>query len=252
MERNKVSRIESVHRAMLILKLMNEQGSVSVSEAAEHLTVNPSTASRLLDTLAGDGFAIQGEKRRYRPGPELLRAGQKQNPIQLRNRLRPYLEQLYTLAHETVHLASLIGTEVHHHDFIEARHHTLVFTNRMNRQLPAHVTSEGKSMLAELSNTEIQLRYRGLPSNEQPADFCDFFKEIDTIRKEGVATNFEESEKGIAAMSTSIGILEGKLLSLSIALPIARYSEEIGAHMRSSLLTVKKEIQDANGIRVRP
>jgi IclR family transcriptional regulator, acetate operon repressor len=51
-------RIEAVDRALLLIRLLNEQGSVSVSEAAAELGVAPSSAHRLLATLCYRGFAV--------------------------------------------------------------------------------------------------------------------------------------------------------------------------------------------------
>ena len=236
-------RIQSVHRALVIIKLMSKQGSISVSEAATELLVNPSTAYRLLDTLVSHDFAVQIDQRRYYPGPALLAVGRGNDSITSRERLRPLLEELYIRTNETVHLASLVGTTVYHHDCIEAREHTLVFTNRLHKTPPAHSTSQGKAMLADLSTTEVEGRY--LVSVDRPATAGTMERmralhhELEFVRQRGFATNFEESERGIAAMAVSIGPVEGESLALSVALPITRYSEEVGRRISQALLEVK-------------
>ena len=65
-------RIDSVDRAMQLLSLLTERSHLSVTEAATELGVAPSTAHRLLTTMAGRGFVVQGARRRYHPGPALL------------------------------------------------------------------------------------------------------------------------------------------------------------------------------------
>src|SRR5699024_4996698 len=143
-------RIEAIHRALQVLKLMASQGSVSVGEAAEYLKVNPSTASRVLTTIEADGFAVRGEKRRYHPGASALHFGKSLTTPPLHERLRPHLERLSSLVHETVHIATLVGTTVHHQDAIVATDHALVLTSRIGKRLPAHLASSGKVMLADL------------------------------------------------------------------------------------------------------
>src|SRR5699024_10420110 len=67
---------------------MASQGSVNVSEVAEHLGVNPSTASRILTTIEADGFAIRGERRRYFLGARALHFGRTPELPALDARLR--------------------------------------------------------------------------------------------------------------------------------------------------------------------
>src|SRR4051794_27093606 len=93
--KHEAPRVESVHRALVLLKHMADQGSISVTEASGILEVNPSTAQRLLVTLVGDGFAEQAAQRRYVPGPEYHRGAIGNAPPSLRVRVRPYLERLF-------------------------------------------------------------------------------------------------------------------------------------------------------------
>lgn len=248
MQRKEPLRIESVHRALLLLKLISKTGSISVTEAANHLEVNPSTASRILDTLRAEDFVAQGKKRRYYPGAQFLGAGRNLMQPTAQTRLRPHLEHLYMLSQETVHLASLVGAEVHHLDCIEARQHSLVFTNRMEKRLIAHVAAQGKSMMAELSPQEIEERYASLGvagTSISQSTLEHLYSELEQVRHNGFATNFEGSEKGIAALAISVGAVNGQHLSLSVALPIARYSVEVGRQLRESLLTVRAEARKA-------
>src|SRR5690625_5362197 len=120
---------------------MASQGSVSVTEAAKHLDVNPSTSSRILATIESDGFAVRGEKQRFFPGASALHFGQTLVTPPLHERLRPHLERLFSLAHETVHVATLVGTTVHHHDCIVATASALILSSRLGKRLPDRVLS---------------------------------------------------------------------------------------------------------------
>jgi len=152
------------------------------------------------------------------------------------------------LSQETVHLASLVGAEVHHLDCIEARQHSLVFTNRLEKILIAHVTAQGKSMMAELSHQEISERYASLkrPGTSISQSALErLYVELEHVRQTGFATNFGGSEKGIAALAVSVGVVNGQHLSLSVALPLARYSVKVGRQLREALLIVKAEARTA-------
>ncbi|WP_298178335.1 hypothetical protein [Saccharomonospora sp.] len=54
---------------------------------------------------------MQGDKRLYRPGPELLSLARARGPP-LSDRIRPYLQQLYDLVGETVHLMVRTGASI--------------------------------------------------------------------------------------------------------------------------------------------
>lgn len=228
---------------------MVQEGSLSVTEAAKALDVDPSTAQRLLATLTGDGFAEQGEQRRYRPGPELLRPGMMLSVPPLRIRARPYLERLFESVGETVHLATLIGTKIHHIDGIEATTHALRFGLRVGVILPAHVTSSGKAILADLPPDEVDIRYRAaLSAAGGPATELDFDKlrrDLDETRRRGVGMNFQESEDGVAALAVSLGVIDGEHAAFSIAMPIARFGSGDARRISDHLIRAAAELKES-------
>lgn len=243
------SRVESVHRALVLLKLVAQEGSLSVTEAAKALDVDPSTAQRLLATLTGDGFAEQGEQRRYRPGPELLRPGMALSVPPLRIRARPYLERLFERVGETVHLATLVGTTIHHADGIEAATHALRFGLRVGVILPAHITSAGKAMLAALSPEEVEARYRtsdfGASGHGADVDFEKLRRDLDETRRRGVGMNFQESEDGVAALAVSLGVVNGEHAAFSIAMPIARFAPQDAKRLATHLIRTATEFKES-------
>ncbi|MFB7225779.1 IclR family transcriptional regulator [Streptomyces sp. NPDC056227] len=223
-------RVEAVHRALVLLKLLGSEGSLSVTEAAAALDVNPSTAQRLLATLVGDGFAQQGERKRYEPGPEFLRPGMVGTAPPLRAMARPFLERLSQRVGETVHLAILVGTEIHHVDGIEATSRHLRVGLRTGVRLPAHVTSAGKAMLADLRREEVEARYHvgqvGSRGRLFPPDIDQLHAELERTRENRIGANFEESEPGVAAFGVSLGVFDGERAAFSIALPTSRCSRD--------------------------
>ncbi|MFP3462501.1 IclR family transcriptional regulator [Arthrobacter globiformis] len=240
-------RVESVHRALVLLKHMAEQGSISVTEASSILEVNPSTAQRLLVTLVGDGFAEQVAQRRYAPGPDYRRPAIDNAPPSLPVRVRPYLERLFTRVGETSHLAVLIGTEIHHLDGIEATTHALRFGLRTGVVLPAHRTSAGKAMLADLPREDIEKRYRVLDDTASAVnaniDLPKLYRDVDQARRQKIGMNFEESEDDVAAMAVSLGVVDGQHAALSIAMPIGRFARQDAKRLSAQLLETAAEFK---------
>jgi len=247
------NRIESLHRGLLLLDLIAAEGALSVTDAAAALRVHPSTAQRLLATLVGDGYARQDKQRRYIPGEAMFRWPRQVEST--RQRFRPFLESLFAETGETIHLATLVGTEVHHPDAIESTR-PLRFGLRVGVRLPAHITSEGKALLAGLPWSEVELRYDLALSGERSGvleiDLSKLRRELEIVRQQGYATNFEESEPGIAAFSMAVGLLDGERCALSIAMPISRFSEEIGksfvSHLRSTVEYARRQLKIADSL----
>jgi DNA-binding IclR family transcriptional regulator len=236
-----------VHRALVLLKHMSRQGSISVTEASSILDVNPSTAQRLLVTLVGDGFAEQAAQRRYVPGHEYRKAVFDNTPPSLIVRCRPYLERLFARVGETSHLAALIGTGVHYLDGIEATMHPLRFGLRTGVVLPAHVTSSGKAVLADLPREDIERRYRVLDdsaaADNAGIDFPKLYRDVDQTRRSGIGMNFEESEDGVAALAVSLGIVDGQHAALSIAMPMIRFARQDAKRLSAQLLETAAEFR---------
>ena len=63
--------ITSVDHALRIATMLQLEGELSVSQAADRLGVARSTAHRLLRMLVYRDFAVATETRTYRPGPVL-------------------------------------------------------------------------------------------------------------------------------------------------------------------------------------
>jgi len=66
--------ITSVDNALRLVTVLQLEGTLTVTEAAERLGVARSTAHRLLGMLCYRDFATQGADRAYHPGPVLARS----------------------------------------------------------------------------------------------------------------------------------------------------------------------------------
>jgi IclR family transcriptional regulator, acetate operon repressor len=231
-------RIEAVDRSLLLILLLNERRAVSVSEVAEELGVAPSTAHRLLATLCHRGFAVQDRDRRYHPGPELT--GTTQAPPPLVHVMRPFVQDLFERAGESVHLVVPAGPDVRFIDGMEGDQ-PLRIGLRTGARMPAYCTSGGKAMLAELDWSEVEaLHPRGLRPwpYARIHDLPSLRRQLARTRKQGYGANVEESEPGVTAIGVSISPWPGRpVAALSVAIPTARFDrrEEPGlyAHLRA-------------------
>jgi IclR family acetate operon transcriptional repressor len=237
-EQKKDYRIEAVDRALLLIRLLNERPSVSVSEVAAELGVAPSTAHRLLATLCHRDFAVQDQHRLYRPGPELI-GRSAPSTRQLLRVMRPFIEDLYGRVGESVHLVVPAGSDVRFVDGVEGEQPLRVGI-RTGARMPAYCTSGGKAILADLDWSEVvELHRRGLPPwpHAKVSDLWSLRRQLAGIRKKGYGVNVEESERGVAAIGVSVKSQLGRpVAALSVAIPTARFDRraepELYGHLR--------------------
>lgn len=225
--RNKSSYpVESADNVLRLLLLLSERQRLRVSDAAEHLGVARSTAHRLLRTLSARDFATQDAHRAYRPGPAFERLVRTGPPARdLRTLLHAHVEALHHEVGETCHLMVLEGNGTRFIDCAESAH-VLRVSSRVGMLLPAHVTSGGKALLAELSAEEVADLYpRNLPGTPgAPAvDRAAVRRQLAAVRRRGYATNFEESERGIVAVGACVRDGSGRAVAaFAVGAPSAR------------------------------
>lgn len=220
--------VSSVDNALQLIRLLAQHRALRLSEVADLLGVAPSTAHRLLSALRAQGFAEQEVRNGpYRPGPVLHEIGQAaMNRMDVRQVVRPVLEQLWETTGETVSLGVLEGRDIRFVDGIESGR-TVRVGNRTGVLMPAHCTAAGKAIMAVLSEVEFERRFagRGL-ERRTPATIShwpDLLKELAAIRKAGFAMNVEEGEHGVSAVGAAVRDVTGvPVASINVVLPSSR------------------------------
>lgn len=148
--------VESLDTGLRLMQLFLSHDSLTVSEAAEELSVGRSTAHRILSTLEGRGFAIRDSSGRgYSAGPELERLGRPAGfGAAVREQLGAVLDDAARRTGETVQSASLIGDRSIVTDGRESSHPVRVMPET-GRTHPAHATAGGKVLLSRMTTQEV-------------------------------------------------------------------------------------------------
>ncbi len=145
-----MAEIQALAKGLKILKLLEHaRNGMGTTEVANQMSIDKSSASRLLHTLANYGFVEQDEvTARYSLGPQLLSLGQHLlNRITLRDHARPYLHQLVDKTGECAHLAILAQGQALYIDQVESTA-ALRVESEIGTLSPLHCTALGKVMLA--------------------------------------------------------------------------------------------------------
>lgn len=240
--------IASVDNALQVLLLLADRQALRVVDVADCLGVARSTAHRVLASLLQRGFVVQDAGKVYRPGAAFDRLA---HPAriglpELRAALHFHLEQLGRRVGETCHLAVLEGNGTRFVDCAESPR-ALRVGSRIGMLLPAHSTSIGKVLLAELSPAAFLALYpRGLPGDHgtEVARRAALQRQLSHIRKRGYAVNSGESEKGIVAVGACVrDTSERALGGIAIAAPAPRCPRTRVPELVEALLTTVAHAQ---------
>ncbi|WP_461173920.1 IclR family transcriptional regulator [Arthrobacter sp. Z1-9] len=241
--------IEAVDNALQLLQLLRDGGTLRLKDAAEELQVAPSTAHRLLAMLVYRGFAVQDETRRYVPGPAMGvgPAGLSWTRL-LRSLAQPHMELLSAQLNETVNLMVRVGTKVRFLATVEGNN-VLRVGDRQGTVLPANKTSGGKAILAELDPSMIQQLFRSnnaeisgdtIAEEEFPA----FLRELDAVRSNGFAANFEGTEDGVSALGMALHNRHGDVVgAISVATPATRFRTVFDAGLVAALNETCRQLE---------
>ncbi|MET9368900.1 IclR family transcriptional regulator [Streptomyces griseoflavus] len=219
--------IASVDHALRAATILQMEGGATVSEMAERLGVARSTAHRLLAMLVYRDFAVQGEDRVYRAGPVLELAAHSQSLVsRLRAAALPHLRRVVDLLDETTNLIVRTGDTARFIASVESRQ-ALRVGSREGMVFPAHRTTAGLLLLAELSEEELDEVYAPERYRDRPGDRPDLARlrsELARLRRNGFAVNQERSERGLVAVGVPVHDRDGTALAgLSVSMPGARY-----------------------------
>ena len=238
--------IASVDAALLLATLLQQEGPMRVTDAADRLGVSVSTAHRLLGMLVYRDFAEQLADRRYGPGPLMQGGGLPQAPVaRLREVAVPHLRRLVDELGETANLMVLAGADVRFVATVECDQ-VLRVGDRTGRTLPAYLSSGGKAMLAASPADVVAAALAGLEETAAAS----VRRELRTVRRRGYAVNDQATETGLTAVG--VAVPNGSAAppsAISLAMPTARWTRDRvpawGAALTAAAGAIARELTSA-------
>ncbi len=224
--------------ADLLLRVLESERPVGLTELASATGIPKSTASRLLSALERRGLIEQdGQRGRLRPGPAILRVAERgmlqRNIVELAG---PYLETLSRASGETINLAVPAPMGVEHVAQLDSQHF-LGVGQWLGRSVDFHNTANGKVFLA--------FDRAPLPEEPVPAhtphtivDPEQLTTELTRVRRDGYAAAVDELEVGLAAIAAPVRGARGDVIAaLSISGPTLRMTPERIDELKSVLIS---------------
>ena len=212
----------AVDKAISLLTAFRDDAhsGLGVSELARRSDMSKSTAYRVLGMLTRNGVVDKSGKT-YRLGHQLqllsAPAETRQHGV-IRERVTPFLADLYEATHETAHLAVLQGSDVVYLGKIFG-HRSAAAPSRVGGRAPAHCTGVGKTLLAydHFAREALMSRpLRALTTRTitDPADLAD---ELDRVLGHGVAHDSDEAAVGLSCVAAPIIVRGTVVAALSVS-----------------------------------
>ena len=226
----RIAPIQSVERAIWILKCFETHDELSLSEISRMLALHKSTTFGLVSTLEAYRLLEQDQSSgKYRLGIELFRLGSKVN-VDLRSIVAPYLDKLVRICGETVNFVIPDGDSVVYLEKKESPHSMRIATALGQRE-PLYRTATGKAILAKLpldTAKEIlqRTKFERMTSNTL-LSVEEVLQQLSVIRKCGYAVDNEELEYGLVCLGVAIMDSNNKPVGgISVSGPASRMTPE--------------------------
>ena len=223
--------------ADLLVRVLESEQPVALSELVSASGIPKSTASRLVSALERRGLIEQdGERGRLRPGPAILRVAERgmleRNLVELAG---PSLDALSQLSGETINLALPAHGGVEHVAQVESVHF-LGAGQWLGRLVEYHCTAVGKVFMA-FGRATMPARALRTYTAATISDPQQLREQVEVVRREEFAAAVDELEIGLAAIAAPVRGAEGEVVAaLSISGPTVRMTPARIAELQPVLI----------------
>jgi DNA-binding IclR family transcriptional regulator len=210
-----------VSKVLAILSVFTpEMRELSLNQLAQRSGLSLSTTYRLASALVDGGALEPGTHGGYRVGLRLWEVGSLAvRGLTLRDVAVPFMQDLYEVTHENVHLAVLSGFEALYVEKITGSRSISVKAKEAQR-LPLHATGVGKVLLAhaeEKLRDEIVAQGLERHTPHTITDPRQLSRALATVRRQGFAIGNEEMQPGRVSVAAPIrGPADEVVAALSI------------------------------------
>ncbi len=233
--------IQVIERMMKLLDVLSYyHDPVSLKQLALETGLHPSTAHRILAAMASSGFVERAEPGTYRLGIRLLELGNVvKSRISIREAAMPLMQRLHIQLGESVNLGVRQGDEIVYVERTSSGRSSIRVVHLVGARAPLHVTAVGKLYLAEDGPQKIRdyAKRTGLPgfTSTSLTTLNSLEREIDRVRRHGVAFDNEEIELGLRCIAAPVRDDTGELVAgLSVSAPADRHSPDWAAIVKQT------------------
>jgi len=226
---NSIQVIERLARLLDVIA--GHEGSVSLKILSAETELHPSTAFRILASLAEHGFVERTTRGNYQLGIKLMQLGSRVSAgVDIRKIALPLMEKLRDHLGETVNLTVRERDEVVYIERTLAKRMIRV-EQVIGSRAPLHVTAVGKMMLGDQGEDACRsyAKRSKLPAYtvNTHTKVASLLQDCIAAAKRGYALDNEEAELGVGCIGTLVRDASGRVVAgLSVSAPIDRRQDE--------------------------
>jgi DNA-binding IclR family transcriptional regulator len=242
---NSIQVIERLARLLDVIAAHEDAVSLKILSAETGL--HPSTAFRILSSLAEHGFVERTSRGSYQLGVKLMQLGSRvSSAVDIRKVALPLMESLRDRLGETVNLIVRENDEVVYIERALARRMMRV-EQVIGSRAPLHVTAVGKLMLGEQGEAACRsyAKRSKLPAYtvNTRTRVTALLEDCIVAAKRGYALDNEEAELGVGCIGTLVRDASGHVVAgLSVSAPIERRRDEWTAQVMEVGEQISKQL----------
>jgi len=210
--------VRSVVRALKIMGCFDDEHPVrGISDIADVVGLHKTTTYRIVTTLVNYGYLERtNDGQRYWLGLELASLGFKViHRMDFQREALPYMKQLVQGCDEICDLSIFDQGKVFYIEVLRGNH-ALTIAAAVGQRLPAHCTASGKLFLAHLPSAELDdilSQPLGTYTNNTITSPDELRRQLEIIRNQEYAVDYEEYEMGICAVAAPIFNQKGTVIA---------------------------------------
>jgi IclR family KDG regulon transcriptional repressor len=245
--------VAAVLKVFAILNALGERGDIGISDLSVRLAMPKATVYRFLQTMKSLGYVRQeADSERYGLAMRMFEIGAKALPSpELVDLSKHHMQMLADATGETVHLGTLIDSEIIYVHKVDSRH-MLGMYSRIGRRAPLHCTAIGKVLMAwehparrdRILDGAVFTRFRDKTITERAA----FLAELETVKAQGYGEDREEFDDHIRCIGVPIfDRLNQPIAGMSVSFPTFRYDAEKAPEVVKMLQAASRDISEKLG-----
>jgi IclR family transcriptional regulator, KDG regulon repressor len=245
--------VAAVLRVFAVLQALSEEDEMGLTELSVKLAMPKATVYRFLQTMKTLGYVRQvTDSERYGLTMRLFELGTKalQYP-NLVDLARHRMEMLAEATGETVHLGTLIDSEIIYVHKVDSKH-MLGMYSKIGRRAPLHNTAIGKVLMAWEHPQRRELIMQGMSFTrfrDRTITTPEAYRvELERTRLQGYGEDREEFDEHIRCVGVPIfDRLNHPVAGLSVSTPTFRFDEAKNERLVALLTDASREISAGLG-----
>jgi IclR family transcriptional regulator, pca regulon regulatory protein len=243
--------LQSLERGLAVLQVFsNEHPQLTLSDVARMAGTTRATARRILHTLAALGY-VRVDGRSFSLTPRVLSLGWAYlSSLNLWDIAQPFMDELVAKTNESCSASTLDLPDIVYVARVPTRRIMTVGLS-VGSRLPAHATSMGRVLLAELGEEELEAFLATGPfdvrTDRTQVAPDELRTAIRRVREQGWAMVDQELELGLRSIAAPVRGTDGRAIAaLNLAAAAPRVGlDELRGHLLPLLLATAEQVSTA-------